>query len=711
MEATRTAKLLSHLPEYTYLKFLTCYYLPPVCLSLPDSWKAVDTRDLWALWDPCLQHTCLRHRSTVRSQHTLDVQERPLTALEEVHHCCSLSLLLINTYSSNTISVSDSSVTEDQTLPKTCADHIEMEAASFITRAYAIHDPLDFVREFVHFALSSSLEDRALKILFRLGITSHHPLKLPDTSSLTWQETVFKCLESLRSRVGVPPEATMMVPPPVATMMVPPPEATMMVPPPEATMMVPSPEVTMMVPPLAATRMLPSAAMMVPPPAASPDPPKAERLVPLGVLVEFEGMTGYPVAAPRQCPPVPSPRQCPPVPAPRQCPPVAAPRQCPPVAAPRQCPPVAAPRQCPPVAAPRQCPPVAAPRQCPPVAAPRQCPPVAAPRQCPPVAAPRQCPPVAAPRQCPPEFPLVPSSRPEVPLVPSSRPEVPLVPSSRPEVPLVPSSRPEVPLVPSSRPEVPLVPSSRPEFPLVPSSRPEFPLVPSSRPESVPPERPLVPAPPERPLVPAPPERPLVPAPPERPLVPAPPERPLVPAPPEHPLVPAPPECPPEGSFPMKILGGGYISSAWVAGPRAMATEIYDPPWPHKGNRPWSPKPPDPPWPPEAPDPPWPSGSAMDAFPLSMSSSDIQGAHPPPRFCYYVAGRAVREGEVLLENGPYPPSLIAFTCTCLIIRHTCSSSQLITPALLKLTPHSSQGLILKSQSCQDIETCGSYKDR
>ncbi len=104
-------------------------------------------------------------------------------------------------------------------------------------------------------------------------------------------------------------------------------------------------------------------------------------------------------------------------------------------------------------------------------------------------------------------------------------------------------------------------------------------------------------------------------------------------------------------------------------------------------------------------------GSAMDAFPLSMSSSDIQGAHPPPRFCYYVAGRAVREGEVLLENGPYPPSLIAFTCTCLIIRHTCSSSQLITPALLKLTPHSSQGLILKSLSCHVVETCGYNSDR
>ncbi len=83
---------------------------------------------------------------------------------------------------------------------------------------------------------------------------------------------------------------------------------------------------------------------------------------------------------------------------------------------------------------------------------------------------------------------------------------------------------------------------------------------------------------------------------------------------------------------------------------------------------------------------------------------------PPPRFCYYVAGRAVREGEVLLENGPYPPSLIAFTCTCLIIRHTCSSSQLITPVLLKLTPHSSQGLILKSLSCHVVETCGYNSD-
>ncbi len=42
------------------------------------------------------------------------------------------------------------------------------------------------------------------------------------------------------------------------------------------------------------------------------------------------------------------------------------------------------------------------------------------------------------------------------------------------------------------------------------------------------------------------------------------------------------------------------------------------------------------------------------------------------------------------QNGPYPPSLITFTCTWLLIMHTCSSSsQPITPALLKHTPHSS----------------------
>ncbi len=58
---------------------------------------------------------------------------------------------------------------------------------------------------------------------------------------------------------------------------------------------------------------------------------------------------------------------------------------------------------------------------------------------------------------------------------------------------------------------------------------------------------------------------------------------PLVPAsfaPPERPQVPAPPEYPPESLwafkeliFPNNFFGGGHVSMALVAGPRAKATE------------------------------------------------------------------------------------------------------------------------------------------
>ncbi len=79
-----------HLPEYTYLNTLPAITYLLFCLSLPDTRKAVDTRDLRALRDLCLQRTCQRHRSSVRipAHSPLYVQERPLTALEEVHHCC-----------------------------------------------------------------------------------------------------------------------------------------------------------------------------------------------------------------------------------------------------------------------------------------------------------------------------------------------------------------------------------------------------------------------------------------------------------------------------------------------------------------------------------------------------------------------------------------------------------------------------------------------
>ncbi len=46
-----------------------------------------------------------------------------------------------------------------------------------------------------------------------------------------------------------------------------------------------------------------------------------------------------------------------------------------------------------------------------------------------------------------------------------------------------------------------------------------------------------------------------------------------------------------------------------MAGPRAKATELPDPPWPSEKIGPWPPESPDPPWPPEFPDPPWPPES------------------------------------------------------------------------------------------------------
>ncbi len=62
-------------------------------------------------------------------------------------------------------------------------------------------------------------------------------------------------------------------------------------------------------------------------------------LVPLGLLVDYEGMVWCPAPepAPHQRPPVPAPRQRPLVPAPRQRPLVPAPRHRPPVPAPHKC--------------------------------------------------------------------------------------------------------------------------------------------------------------------------------------------------------------------------------------------------------------------------------------------------------------------------------------------------------------------------------------
>ncbi len=190
---------------------------------------------------------------------------------------------------------------------------------------------------------------------------------------------------------------------------------------------------------------LPSSSSLVPP-SSFPLVPSSSALterpqVPLGLLVDYEGMvwSRAPEPAPRQRPPVPAPLQRPPVPAPRQRPPVPAPHQRPPVPAPRLRPPVPAPRLRPPVPAPRLRPPVPAPRQ---------------------------HPPVVAPRKLSPSFPLVLSSsalseRPRDAALPE-RPPVP-VPSGSPEPLPVPSGSPEPLPVPSSSPELLPFPSGSPE--------------------------------------------------------------------------------------------------------------------------------------------------------------------------------------------------------------------------------------------------------
>ncbi len=382
---------------------------------------------------------------------------------------------------------------------------------------------------------------------------------------------------------------------------------------------------------------LPSSSSLVPP-SSSPLVPSSSALterpqVPLGLLVDYEGMvwSRAPEPAPRQRPPVPAPLQRPPVPATRQRPPVPAPRQRPPVPAPRQRPPVPAPRLRPPVPAPRQRPPVPAPRQ---------------------------HPPVVAPRKLSPSFPLVLSSsalserprdaalpeRPPVP-VPSGSPEPLPVPSGSPEPLPVPSGSPEPLPVPSGSPEPLLVPSSSPEPLPFPSGSPE-PLA-TTPPKSLhvmkslpkkmlgggyPPWRPpKLPAPPWPPESPDPPGPPKLPAPPWPPESPDPPWSPELPDPPWSPELPDPP-WPPESPDP-----------PWPP-------ELPDPPWPPElPDPPWQPELPAPPWPPELPAPPWLLEWAPPWRPPVLSCVRVpwglQSAHPPSPL------DVIRRGTRLLRGG------------------------------------------------------------
>ncbi len=192
------------------------------------------------------------------------------------------------------------------------------------------------------------------------------------------------------------------------------------------------------------------------------------------------------------------------------------------------------------------------------------------------------------------------------------------------------------------------------------------------------------------------------------------------------------------GASPWKFFGGGLISSAWVAGPRAKATETPDPPWPHKKNRPWPPslrsamasrspgsamasrspgsamasrsprirhglpEAPDPPWPPEAPDP---QGLPESPVPPWMPSlypcppTDIQGAHPPSQVLLLRRGTRRPGGGGTVTEWPVSSVTDHFTCTwfthhahLLLIIHS------LSPLLyLSTLPHSSLGPISFTQ--------------
>ncbi|XP_058604006.1 uncharacterized protein LOC131522504 [Onychostoma macrolepis] len=114
-----------------------------------------------------------------------------------------------------------------------------------------------------------ALNKEVLMTLFRIGITYHQPMELPDTSNLDWKEAVIRCLQSLRFQSGTP-SAVAPTSPPAA------PKSSLLA-------------VLKSSPLSAADSSPPSAAHSHPPSTATSSPPAAAH-VPLGIRVAYEGM-------------------------------------------------------------------------------------------------------------------------------------------------------------------------------------------------------------------------------------------------------------------------------------------------------------------------------------------------------------------------------------------------------------------------------------
>ncbi len=161
---------------------------------------------------------------------------------------------------------------------------------------------VEFAGEFCGLAAVTELHDAAILHLFRLRANYQRPMDLPDTTGLCWREGIYRCLGSFRSQVETSPLVSPLAPPSSSS--------SPLVPSSSSSSPLVLPSSSSLVPPSS------SLSPLVPSSSALPERP----LVPLGLLVDYEGMVWSPALepAPHQRPPVPAPRQRPPVPAPRQ---------------------------------------------------------------------------------------------------------------------------------------------------------------------------------------------------------------------------------------------------------------------------------------------------------------------------------------------------------------------------------------------------------